>query len=231
MPLHDLGRALVPLGTEQVEADGVEVELFAEALEREVLAVLEMLLECLRLDLLPGLLLENKDVKAVVRRTLLREGRQPGLADVALDAVADAAQRQNRLGRVPRDVGCQEVAPALEVVVRHVGNVRVDHHDSEQTLALVEDLHAKRGRDFGHAGVEDGARRHLVAPEGKLDVHGRVEGGQEVGDNVELLDTLGDDLVVHGTPAALGEETVDGLGHVTYSYIKNVSVPEVKKAA
>lgn len=215
MPLHDLGRALVPLGTEQVEADGLEVELFAEALEREVLAVLQVFSQGLTVDLGAGLLLQHEDVEAVIRRTLLRKGRKPGLADVALDAVADAAQGEDRLRRVPWDVGRQEVAAALEVVVRDVGDVRVDDHDSQEALALVEDLHAQCGGDLGHARIEDGSRGNLVATEGKLDVHGRVEGGKQVGDDVELRDTLRDDLVVHGTPAALGEDTVDGLGHVT----------------
>ena len=214
VPLHDLGGALVPLGTEQVEADGLEVELFAEALEREVLAVLQVFSESLAVDHGAGLLLENEDVEAVIRRTLLREGRQPGLADGSLDAVADAAQGQNRLRRVPRDVGRQEVAPAREAVVVDVRNVRVDHHHGQEALALVEDLHTQGGRDLGHARVEDGSRRDLVAPEGKLDVHGGLERGKKIRDNVELRDTLRDDLVVHGTPAALGEEAVNGLGHV-----------------
>jgi hypothetical protein len=141
------------------------------------------------------------------------------------------AEGELLLGGIPGNVGSEVVAAAGEYVGLEVGNVSVEDYDGEETLAFVKDLHLERGRHLGHAAVECGAGAYGLAAEGHLDVHDRVEFGQEVRDNMELVDALHYDLVVHGTPPPVGEVPVDGLVHVTCvicvsSVLTRASFPE-----
>jgi len=114
------------------------------------------------------------------------------------------------------------VQATAEGVGLDLGHVGVDNDNGEEALALVEDLHAQGRRVLGHGAVEDGARLDLVAAELELDVHDGLKFWQQVRHNVELLDTLHNDLAVHGTPLAVSQVAVDGLVHVAYAAISRV---------
>lgn len=100
-----------------------------------------------------------------------------------------------------------------------VGNVWVYYYDGEEMFVRVEDLYVEVGGVFGDEWVEDGFGGCFVVVEGYFDVYGWVEFGEDVGDNVELVDMLGDDFVVYGVLFVFGKVVVDGFVYVIWVYV------------
>lgn len=212
--LHHRCRVLVPYGSEDVEAEGGEAELVAEGLEGEAVALGVELLELGHVNTLTGLLLEEVDAQTVVGGALLGESGQPGHGELVLGLYP--AQGQRSVCRAERNVGSQVMAALGEGIPLRVGNIRVNDDDGDQTLSLVKDLHAQPGGVLADEAVDDLARGDLELAEVELDVGGWLELGEDVGDDVELLDSLGDEAVVVGAPLLFGVVAVDGLVHVAW---------------
>lgn len=210
---HDGGRVLVPHGPEQAEAKGREAKLVTHRLEGESVACSVQLLQRGDVDLVAGALLEQVDAQPVIRGALLRKGGHPGDGQLVLGD--DFAQRERRVGGAEGDVGSQVVASLGEAVAFNVRDVRVHNDDGDQALALVEDLNAQARRILADLAVDNVARGNLGLAKVKLHVGGWFQLGQNVGNNVELLDSLGDEAVIVRTPFLLGEGTVDRLVHIT----------------
>lgn len=212
--LHDGGGVVVPDGAEEVEAEGLEGEFVAEGLEGEVVAGGVELFELGDVELGAGGLLEEEDAQAVVGGAFLREGGQPG--DGELVGGEDAGEREGGVGWVEGDVGCEEVAALGEGVLLSVGDIGIEDYDGDEALALVEDLDAEAGGFLADEAVDDLAGGDLELAEVELDVGGGLELGEHVGDDVELVDALGDEAVVVGAPFLLGIVAIDGLVHVAW---------------
>ena len=181
--LHDAGGALVPDGAEEVEADGAQAELVAEALEAEPVARAVQLAQLRDVEgRAVARLLEQEYRQPVVRRTLLGEGRQPGHGELGF--LVDAAERERGLGGGDGHVDGEVVAAAVERIGFEIGHIGIHDDDGDKALAWVEALDAQTRGHLGDAGIENLAGLDLDAAEVQLYVHDRVELGQHIGDNV-----------------------------------------------
>ncbi|KAI6747747.1 hypothetical protein HG531_008289 [Fusarium graminearum] len=136
---HDSRSILVPDASEHVEAKGRCVELVAERLEGEAVAVAVEFLELGDVDLLTGLLLEEVDAETV--------------GELILSFYP--AQGQRSVVGAEGNVGCKEVAALVKGVRVRVGHIRVENDNGNETLALVKDLHAQTGSLFADDTVDD----------------------------------------------------------------------------
>lgn len=209
--LHDASSALIVLTSEQVYTDRLQPVSVSETPENEAVA-LRLLLQCLGVQELALLLLEDKYGHAVVWGALLSVGREPGKDD--LRVCGKLVERHVSRGRRNLDVASQEVAAVVETILGDVGNIGVDDSNRDVSLALVVSLDVESGRNLADTRVDEFTRLDSAVAKGEIDRDGGVDGGENIGSDIHLGDALNEEVALVLAPFLVGQKAVDGLVHV-----------------
>lgn len=125
-------------------------------------------------------------------------------------------KRHTAGGRRDLDVAGEEVAAVVEAVFCYIGDVGIDDGDCDVALALIVDLNVESGRDLTDAGIDKFTRLYGAVAKSEIDVYDRVEGREDVWNDIHLGDALDEEVALVFAPFLVCEKAVDGFAHVAW---------------